>query len=108
MLIDSAIESRNAKRKAINSDRNQKRNEKRKRRASDANVGHYYENQQQLKLIIGDDNNVSSIAGTRDIPWEHRGLLGQTRKMTTAGVEEEDQPREETRNSNSNDNDNSK
>lgn len=74
----------NAKRKAKNFARNQQRNAKIARANNLTNVEYYNKNQQygQLQIIIGDQSGVFPQVTDREVPWEHRGLLGQTRGRT--------------------------
>ena len=64
-------------------DRHRKRNNKRAREeVNTANNGRH-EIQRELQLIVGEGTTTSTNAGA--VPWEHRGLLGQTGRRRDAG-----------------------
>ena len=77
-------ESGEAKRKTKSVTRHRKRDNKRARvKVNAATVGRY-ETQHGLQLIVGDDPSTPiNIVGA--VPWEHRGLLGQTSERRAAG-----------------------
>lgn len=66
-----------AKRKATTAARNRKRNKKMMREEANAEIVGQYWNQSGLQLVVEED--IYSQANDRTIPWEHRGVLGQTR-----------------------------
>ena len=65
-----------AKRKAKLDARHRARNNKRAREEVNAATIRRYGTQQGLQLIVGGDTSMPTNVST--VPWEHRGLLGQT------------------------------
>jgi hypothetical protein len=63
-----------AKRKAKSDARNRARNNKRARTAM-SNGSH--QSQRELQILVGDGTHQQDTNAT--VPWDHRGLLGQTR-----------------------------
>ena len=81
-----AQDSKVAKRKVKCNDRHRKRKKRNNKRAREemntANNGRH-ETQRELQLIVGDGTTTSTNASA--VPWEHRGLLGQTGRRRDAG-----------------------
>ncbi len=65
-----------AKRKAKIDAKHRWRNNKRAREGVDTATIGRSEIQRELQLIVGNGTSTSTNAGA--VPWEHRGLLGQT------------------------------
>ena len=81
---DVTQESGPAKRKAKSATRHRKRDNKRARVEVHAATVGRYGTQHGLQLIVGDDPS-TPINFVGAVPWEHRGLLGQTRGRRAAG-----------------------
>jgi hypothetical protein len=82
-----AQDSEVAKRKVKRDDRHRKRNKRNNKRAweemNTANNGRH-ETQRELQLIVVGDGTTTSTNASA-MPWEHRGLLGQTGRRRDAG-----------------------
>jgi len=73
-----------AKRKAKTVNRHRQRDSKRARVDVNAATVGRYETSNGLRLIVGEDPSTPiHIVGV--VPWEHRGLLGQTSGRRAAG-----------------------
>ena len=81
---DVTQESGAVKRRKTTASRHRMRDNKRARVELNAATVGRYETQSGLQIIVGDDPSTPiSIVGA--VPWEHRGLLGQTSGRMAAG-----------------------
>ena len=71
----SQVSADQAKRRAKSEARNRARNNK---RAYTATISGPYQNQRELQILVGGGTPTHEVHNTT-VPWEHRGLLGQTR-----------------------------
>ena len=83
VTMDEMQESGVAKRKAKIDAKHRNRNNKRAREeVNTATIGRH-EMQRELQLIVGDGSPTPTNASV--VPWEHRGLLGQTDRRRDVG-----------------------
>ena len=82
-LQGSQISANQAKRKAKSDARNRARNNKRARKPTSSGS---YQNQRELQLLVG--GGPPTQATNTAVPWEHRGILGHTRKGRLGDSEE--------------------